>query len=329
MAMRPVCNKNQNHYSGKPQDQGTAQVVFAFVVFAIAVFFPNTPVYADPIYATTFGRMLCNAKDSISPIAPLISAIAYIAAAIITIRGTYLLKKHAEAPHQQVMSAGIWHVLGGGALASLPAFAGMLQGSFGLKGTGGASGCVPGDVVDASGGLDVMMQNFTNNISQPMTTLVSAIAIVVGLTYIFKGLSASTKIGTDPRAAAPTAIIVNLVIGAVLISIGSSLKLMVMSLFGGSVVKMRDFAGINWSQIDTNATNTAAIDKTVEAILMFIQVIGMIAFVRGWLVLKKAAEGGQATVAQGLTHLIGGAMAVNIAWMLKVMDNTFGTGILN
>lgn len=326
--MRPVCNKNQNHYSGQPWGYETVQTVFALVVFSFVCLLPNTPAYANPVYATTFGRMLCNAKDSISPIAPLISAIAYIAAAIITIKGTYLLKKHAEAPHQQVMSAGIWHLLGGGALASLPAFAGMLQGSFGLNGSGGTSGCVPGDVGEAIG-LDVMMQNFTNNISQPMTTLVSAIAIVVGLTYIFKGLSASTKIGTDPRAAAPTTIIVNLVIGALLISVGTSLDMMVSTLFGGNVVTMKEFAGINWSKMDASATTTEAADKTVKAILMFIQIIGMIAFVRGWLVLKKAAEGGQATVAQGLTHLIGGAMAVNIAWMLKIMDTTFGTGMIN
>lgn len=331
--MWPVCKKSAKHYSGEPLDfqpldQSSARVVFALAIFSFACLFPNTPVYAAPVSATTFGQMLCNAKDSLEPIAPLISAIAYICAAIITIKGAYLFKKHADAPHQQATSPAVWHMLGGGALASIPTFAGTLQNSLGLNGTGGTLHCTAGSV-SAAGALDVMMQNFTSNITQPMTTLISAIAIAVGLTYIFKGLVASTKIGTDPRAAAPTTIIVNLVMGAVLISVGSSLKMMVMTLFGGNVVTMNEFQGINWSQFDASTTTTETADKTVKAILMFIQVIGMIAFVRGWLVLKKAAEGGQATVAQGLTHLVGGAMAVNIASMLKVMDKTFGTSIMN
>jgi hypothetical protein len=55
----------------------------------------------------------------------------------------------------------------------------------------------------------------------------------------------------------------------------------------------------------------------------------MIAFVRGWLILKRASEGsGQATMAQGFTHLFGGVLAMNIFGFLEIMDSTFGTNFL-
>jgi hypothetical protein len=55
----------------------------------------------------------------------------------------------------------------------------------------------------------------------------------------------------------------------------------------------------------------------------------MIAFVRGWLIIKNAVEGaGQATVAQGFTHIVGGVLAINIYSFLEIMDQTFGTNFL-
>jgi intracellular multiplication protein IcmC len=68
----------------------------------------------------------------------------------------------------------------------------------------------------------------------------------------------------------------------------------------------------------------------VNSALTFVQVIGVIAFVRGWLILKKVVEGsGNVSLAQGLTHILGGVLAINIFQFLLIMDHTFGLNLLD
>jgi intracellular multiplication protein IcmC len=58
-----------------------------------------------------------------------------------------------------------------------------------------------------------------------------------------------------------------------------------------------------------------------------IQIVGFIAFVRGWILLARAAhQGGQqpGMLGKGITHIIGGIFAVNIFETWRVIQATFG-----
>ncbi len=300
-----------------------------FFPFFVALFFHPSSVWAQ----NTLGTLLCNAKDAGTSYPLILNAIAYIAGAFLTVRAVLLFKRHAENPNQSQIVAGVAHAVGAAFLLSLPLFAGVIQESILGSVTGTWDGaCTEGGVVSASA-LDVMMQNLVTNIHGPMFKLLSMLSVIIGLTFIVKGLFAGVKTGTDPRASSPKTIIVNLVIGAVLISIGGVLNDLLLTIFGGTTASpsnMRNFSGIAWSTFVGSGVDTIAADNTVKAILAFIQIIGGIAFLRGWLIVKAAVEGGgQATIPQGVTHIVGGAMAVNIDVMLKIIDNTFGTGIIN
>ncbi|HEX2753172.1 MAG TPA: hypothetical protein VHP34_08775, partial [Alphaproteobacteria bacterium] len=57
----------------------------------------------------------------------------------------------------------------------------------------------------------------------------------------------------------------------------------------------------------------------------FVMLVGYIAFIRGWFVLKAFADGQQgATVAQGLTFLIGGSLAINLGELVNALQETVG-----
>ncbi|HAX91949.1 MAG TPA: hypothetical protein DCY07_07060 [Rhodospirillaceae bacterium] len=285
----------------------------------------------DQAFAQTFGNILCNAQAAGESYPLLLSAIAYIAGAFAAVRGVLMLKKHAENPNQPQVVPAMAHLFGASFLIALPSFAGVIQDS--LMGTLPAEssfGCTVGAVTGATGGLDVMMTNFVKNIHGPMTSLLSMISVLVGLTFIVKGLLAGVKTGTDPRAASPKSIIVHLVIGAILISIGGVLPDILMTLFGaGDVSNMSNFSILGWSGISSLGGDMTAANNAAKAILAFVQIVGLIAFLRGWLVVKAAIEGGgQATIPQGITFIVGGAMAINIDVMLSVLDSTFGTGII-
>ncbi|MCX7091311.1 MAG: type IV secretion protein IcmC [Legionellales bacterium] len=65
------------------------------------------------------------------------------------------------------------------------------------------------------------------------------------------------------------------------------------------------------------------------ALATIIQVIGLVAFLRGWLLIARSAsgQGGQpGTVGKGFMHVFGGVLAMNIIGTLEVFHNTlFGT----
>ncbi len=81
------------------------------------------------------------------------------------------------------------------------------------------------------------------------------------------------------------------------------------------------------SQIFSTAPNLmaafdgAAAAETIVGILRIIQFIGFLAVFRGILLLNAAAQPAQrATVGAGMTHLAGGALAVNISAVLGILD---------
>lgn len=63
----------------------------------------------------------------------------------------------------------------------------------------------------------------------------------------------------------------------------------------------------------------------IEPILGVIQIIGMIAFIRGWVQLSRATNAGQqpGAVSKGLTHIVGGILAINIYTVIEVFNQTF------
>jgi len=309
-----------------------AIIVVAFPDFSLAsgITNVNNP-QGGGLGRTTFGQLICNVRNSGNTYPNFLSALAYVIGAFLILRGALALKKNSDAPSQTSPVVGITLLITGALLLALPSFAGVIiETVFGVASAGGGgSGCNPGATGGAVG-LDTMMKNFVDNIHNPIFSLVAVLGYIIGATYIFIGLMRMSKIGTDPRASNPKDIIVYLVIGSVLMSIASVLTIILNSVFGfGTLSNMSNFSGISWSGIVGSGANTAAADNTIKAILAFVQIVGVIAFLRGWLIIKRAAEGGgQATIPQGVTHIIGGAMAINIDIMLKIFDKTFGTGLL-
>lgn len=75
-------------------------------------------------------------------------------------------------------------------------------------------------------------------------------------------------------------------------------------------------------------SSTIDYDTYVEPVLGVIQIIGMIAFIRGWTMLSKATNPGQqpGAISKGLTHVVGGLLAVNIRTFITVVYQTLGLG---
>ena len=58
-----------------------------------------------------------------------------------------------------------------------------------------------------------------------------------------------------------------------------------------------------------------------------VQIIGFIAFIRGWVILARAAhQGGQqpGIIGKGISHIVGGVFAINIFQTWRIVQATFG-----
>jgi hypothetical protein len=67
----------------------------------------------------------------------------------------------------------------------------------------------------------------------------------------------------------------------------------------------------------------------IAAVLGFVQILGFIAFVRGWLLLHKYNTGeARDGLGRGITHIVGGVLSVNVRFTVETLANTFAPGMV-
>ena len=284
------------------------------------------------VAAQSLGDLFCNAYNSTEPFGQIFSWVAYVSGAFFCVQGIHHLRLHSESPQNAKLSTALMLLAGSACLLALPGIVSAIVLSiYGSgAGAGGALQCELG--LEPAGGtsLDLMMASFVGNIKSPLISLISLIAIVVGLYMIVHGLMKASKHGLDPRTHSIPSILSNIVFGTLLLTIGDNLSMMLDSVFGNTNPDtISQGSVLAWGFVSKLGGGSAQFATAIAAALTFFQLIGIIDFVRGWMVMKKVVEGGgNVTMAQGITHIVGGTLAINIASFLKVMDATFGTGLM-
>lgn len=155
--------------------------------------------------------------------------------------------------------------------------------------------------------------------------LVGGVAFICGIALVIKGIMAfkiyaNQTFGSAQRGEM-SGPIVYIFVGAVLVYLPSASDVALFTIFQKTEVG---------SEADMLAYLVpGAEEKWKEIALLLVKymmLVGFIAFVRGWLILSKmGAAGGQpGMLGKGLTHIIGGAILMNIPDFMMLMANTFG-----
>lgn len=152
--------------------------------------------------------------------------------------------------------------------------------------------------------------------------LLTAASYVLGFSLCFKSIY-TMKIYGEARAMAASHAsmktpLMYLLAGAALIFIPTTFSTINMTLFATpSILQYSGQGGIpGWTA------------ESTKALVGLIQIIGLLAFIRGWIYIARAGEqGGQGgNVAKGFTHILGGVLAINIVMARDILWNTFGFG---
>ena len=283
----------------------------------------------------TVGDVMCNVWVNLQPFAELINAICWTIGGILIGIGLIHLRDHSDSPANKPLYQAILQIGGGAALMTLPFFVSFIcRTIFVQQGPAGGDVCVAGAIVGAPlPDLVTMLENFIGNVGVPLLYLIGITSFVMGTFFIAMGIIKASKYGTDPRGSSIPTILVYFFIGGCLMCSGDSLGSMIATLFGGGTLVSMDYVTnanevLGWAAVQ-DLGGTPGFAMAISVGLTFIQLIGALAVVRGLYIVKNAVEGsGQATMAQGLTHLVGGTLAVNIFQFLEYVDATFGTGLL-
>lgn len=177
--------------------------------------------------------------------------------------------------------------------------------------------CLAGCGTQSTQNIEQSLINLQGSIPA-FQALVTAFAYVGGLAFVFKGIFKLKKYGEmrtmmSGHADLKGALIV-LFIGTVLIYYPSLEQSMLLTLFNDTAISPLEYS----NRISLSY-------QAYQALLMCVQLVGSISFIRGWFMLSHLAEQSQQnTLGKALTHIIGGIMAINIQGTINVIQGTLG-----
>lgn len=158
----------------------------------------------------------------------------------------------------------------------------------------------------------------------PVQTLVIGTSYIIGFAFAFKAIY-SLKVYGESRSmmASHTSMkepIVYLFVAAIFIYFPDGLHMLLATTFGdSSILRYED---VNTSNSTINSLFSGAVGPYFT---IFIQTIGIIAFIHGWILIARAASQGQPPggTGKGLMHVFGGILAMNIMKTIDIIQNTF------
>lgn len=251
-----------------------------------------------------------------------IAWISYLIGIVFVVQCALKLITHVQNPSQMPISEPIKFFVAGGLMLSLPTVMNILINTLGLSGAFGIAASTNPLTTTSTQGLDYMMINFIQDLFKPLDTIITIFCLIAGIIFAFMGLHRLTKSEREgARGPLGFGTIILFLVSGVLMSMGSTIGTVTQTFFGThNVTNAVEILGFSGGVDLTHATNV------LGAIIQFMMVVGLISFVRGWFILKAAADGGsqQATIMSSVVHIIAGILLINLGPFLRAVQKTLG-----
>lgn len=270
----------------------------------------------------SMGDTINNVIQSSSGLPELLSAFSYICGLILTFMAIVKLKDHVLNPNQIPISDSMKRFLGGGMFFALPTVCEAALNLYDNGSFGGLFGMFNSTATGGVGGLDDIMIKMMTDIWPAINDLISAFSYLAGIILVLIGISRLLKTAQEgPRGPAGFGTIMTFMVGGILLSFDAILGAFSESMFGLGG-NLQTFGVLDFSDPNMDMTH---VNNVIAAVLAFVMILGLISFVRGWFIIRDVAEGNhQASLMAGMTHIFGGALAVNLGPVLNAVQTTFG-----
>lgn len=269
---------------------------------------------------TTLGELIKNTFVSTSGVPGLLAGFSYLCGLFFGMWAIFKLKAHAENPNNPEIWDPLKKFLAGGCFFVLPYMVRVVQNTVSRDGseltgssynTGGAS----------SDGLDGKLVALMKDIWEPMQFIMLGFCYLAGIILLIIGISRLLKTEQDgPKGPTSMGTIATFLVAGILLSLNKILGAAVNSVFLGGATNN---AALTYTEGLGDGVNHA--NAVIGAIMAFVAILGWISFIRGFFIMKDVAHGnGQASTMAGMTHIIGGAVAVNLGGIIKAVQATLG-----
>lgn len=277
------------------------------------------------------GSLICGVISNTGVFPAFLSAISYLFGLVIGFWGILKIRDHVLNPQQTQIWEGVSRFIAAGAFFALPAVVFVMYNT--LAGgnisagdaTGFNQGTAPAGSCPSSAGLglDGMLACFVNDIFGPLHSVLSFFAFVAGMVFIMIGISRLLK-SAQEGAKGPGGIgtIMTFIMGGALISYNELMGAATTSFTGDATTKA--YATLQYTT-GMSGSEVGAAHAVITAVIKFMIVVGLISFVRGLFIVRSVAEGNQqASMMAAVTHIVGGALAVNLGPLLNAVQETLG-----
>lgn len=270
----------------------------------------------------TLGGVINNLIMSTDSVPGLFTGLSYLMGIFFGFWGVMKLKDHVESPSNNPIWEPIKRFIAGGAFFALPV---VISAAMNTMGGNINSIGYSGFNADGAGelGLDGLMVKLIENIWEPMHGMIYGFCYLAGILFIMIGISRLLKSEQDgPRGPAGIGTIMTFLVGGALMSVDQMIGASLGSLFGDTVSTSN---GVLNYTAGMDATETAHANAVIAAIVAFVAIIGWVSFVRGLFMVKGISEGNsQASMMAAITHILGGALAINLGGAIMAVQNTLG-----
>jgi hypothetical protein len=201
----------------------------------------------------------------------------------------------------------------------------------------GNGACAAGGVSSASCGVAAseaytIMANFAVNAAGPLTSLTMGLCVAIGLALVSSALLGFSKLGSAHAKETPGAVTVKFLVGIAMINSKWLLDSLTQTLLGTTTtekllsVSQNALTAYNKA---TSATDVMAQCASIKELAMLALIpFGVIAVIKGFLMVKDAVEGRHnVTVGQGFTHIAGGIALVNANTFIPAVASMLGSTV--
>lgn len=338
---------------------GNVTSVFAGISFFFSGYGQNicTPgagvLGALGIGTVTTGELLCDIILHTGFIPAFLSAIAYLIGLVFGLWGIFKIRDHVLNPQQTGIWEGVSRFIAGGLFFALPIIVEVARNTFvpgalmpfsaapvtgynvtGDPGGGGLGGAL-GGLLGALGGLfgggggacgaglDGMLACFMADIMGPLHVVLNFFSFVAGMILLMVGTSRLIKSAQDgARGPGGLGTIMTFAVGAALISYNEIVRAFSTTFTGSATTNT--YAYMEYTD-GMSGDEVVAAHIVITSIIQFMILVGLISFVRGLFIVRSVAEGNQqASIMAGMTHLIGGALAINLGPLMNAVQGSLG-----
>lgn len=280
---------------------------------------------------TGLGTAICTLFASTSTVTAFLTVIAYLFGLVVAVWGILKIKDHVENPSQTTIWDPVAKLVVAGGFFALPYVVNVAYNSV-ASAIAPHTNALNGQVRLAGGpaGLDGMIGALVNDTFMPMSVLINAFGMIAGFILVFIGISRLMKSAQEgARGPGGIGTIMTFVTGGALLSFSPMVTSLGVSLFAADGVSTPNQGTLRY-QAGMDPDAVARAETVIDSIILFVMMIGTISIMRGIFIMRGVAEGNsQASSMAGVTHLIGGALAVNLAPFLNAAQNTLGIPGLN